>query len=285
MIRKTPTKSIKNCRRSGGRRRRTPVKSTSSVVVATINDSFFTCRRRLVKIFSKILKIATPKRSPKKQGFRKLKKTQNDAVLQSPFFPSPKASKSLFMGLPKSPNPDKKTIFLDLDETLIHSRPDPPPACFDFMVRPIIDGEPMNFYVLKRPGVDEFLDFVSSKFEVVVFTAGLREYASLVLDELDRNRVIGHRLYRDSCREMDGKYVKDLSHMGRDLWKVVIVDDNPSSYALQPENAIQIRPFIDDLEDKELGKLIKFFQACEGIQDIRDAVKVFAPHRCLQNLG
>lgn len=138
--------------------------------------------------------------------------------------------------------------------------------------------------MLKRPGVDEFLEYLSKRFEIVVFTAGLREYASLVLDVLDKYKVINHRLYRDSCRELDGKYVKDLAQMGRDLWKVAIIDDNPNSYSFQPENAIQIKPFIDDLEDNELSKLIPFFEACDGVKDIRDAVKLFAHQSFQQSL-
>lgn len=133
----------------------------------------------------------------------------------------------------------------------------------------------MNFYVLKRPGVDELLESLAAKFEVVVFTASMKEYASLVLDRLDRNRLISHRLYRDSCREVDGKFVKDLSEIGRDLKRVVIVDDNPNSYANQPDNAIPIRPFIDDLGDQELRKLIRFFEVSDFYDDMRNAVKQY----------
>ncbi|KAL2931014.1 Uncharacterized protein RDABS01_036424 [Bienertia sinuspersici] len=290
IIRRTPTKSIKDCRKNG-RRKKTPVKCSSSssspsVVIATINESFFSCRRRLVKIFSKIVRIATPKRSPKKQGFRKLKKSAFESTNEFliPRMVEPEIAKPLFFGLPPLENPEKKTIFLDLDETLIHSSSDPLSKHFDFVVRPTIDGETMTFYVLKRPGVDKFLEYLCGKFEIVVFTAGLREYASLVLDELDKNKVINHRLYRDSCRELDGKYVKDLAQMGRDLWKVVIVDDNPNSYAFQPQNAIPIKPFIEDLQDNELSKLIQFFEASEGVEDIRDAVKLFTHEGVQQNL-
>lgn len=134
----------------------------------------------------------------------------------------------------------------------------------------------MNFYVLKRPGVDRFLRTISERFEVVVFTAGLKEYASLVLDRLDpTGEMISYRLYRDSCREMDGKFVKDLSGLGRDLKRVVIVDDNPNAYGFQPENAMPITPFIDNLGDAELGKLMKFFEGCEGFHDMREAVKLY----------
>ncbi|KAI4298177.1 hypothetical protein L6164_031768 [Bauhinia variegata] len=131
----------------------------------------------------------------------------------------------------------------------------------------------MNFYVLKRPGVDELLESLAAKFEVVVFTAALKEYASVLLDQLDRKRLISFRLYRDSCREVDGKFVKDLSELGRDLKRVVIVDDNPNCYEYQPDNAIPIPPFIDDLGDKELRKLIRFFEVADCYDDTRDAVK------------
>lgn len=133
----------------------------------------------------------------------------------------------------------------------------------------------MNFYVLKRPGVDDLLEFLTAKYEVVVFTAALEGYASMVLDRVDPKRRISHRLYRDSCREVDGKLVKDLSEMGRDLKRVVIVDDNPNSYAKQPENAIPIRPFINDLGDQELWKLIKFFEISDCFDDMRDAVRQY----------
>ncbi|GAB4827161.1 hypothetical protein Ancab_034050 [Ancistrocladus abbreviatus] len=282
IIKKTPKKSInsRTHRRTTGKK--TPSKSnlssTSSVVLATINDSLFTCRRGLIKIFSKLARItSTPikKKSPKRQGFQKLKKPIEE--LDCPTVQK-NLRKSLFFGLPPLTEPAKKTVFLDLDETLVHSKPEPNPEKYDFVVKPIIDGVMLSFYVLKRPGVDELLEFLSKRFEIVVFTAGIREYASLVLDGLDRNRIISHRLYRDSCKEMDGKYVKDLSEMGRDLKRVVIVDDNPSSYVFQPENAIQVRPFVDDMEDGECSKLIEFFDACDGFEDIREAIKLFAPN-------
>ncbi|XP_050367366.1 uncharacterized protein LOC126785769, partial [Argentina anserina] len=180
--------------------------------------------------------------------------------------------------IPPLTSPEKKTVFLDLDETLVHSSVTLPNR-FDFLVRPIIHGTEMRFYVIKRPGVDQFLQKLAEKYEVVVFTAGMREYASLVLDRLDRHDVIiSHRLYRDSCKEVNGKLVKDLSGLGRDLRSVVIVDDNPNSYVLQPENGIPVRPFIYDMPDGELRKLLMFFESEGSHEDIRDAVREYV-HR------
>lgn len=175
--------------------------------------------------------------------------------------------------------PEKKTIFLDLDETLVHSQADPRPEKFDFVVRPKIEGSVVNFYVLKRPGVDDFLKSLVRKFEVVIFTAGLKEYASLVLDKLDPEGLISTRLYRDSCREIEGRFVKDLKILGRDMKSVVIVDDNPNAYECNPENAIPVKAFVDDMDDQELGKLGKFFEGCDDVEDMRDAIKDYLASR------
>ncbi|OAY26391.1 CTD small phosphatase-like protein [Manihot esculenta] len=284
-LKKTPTKSIRDRRGSHRRhRKKSPGKieaaAASSTILSSINKTIYSCKRRLAKIFSKLARISTP--NSRYKGYKILKKGfQREKLQQEHDLERDNICRALFFNerLPPLISPTKRTVFLDLDETLVHSKADPPPQVFDFIVRPNIDGEFMNFYVLKRPGVDAFLEALAAKYELVVFTAGLKEYASLVLDKLDVKGLISHRLYRDSCKEVDGKYVKDLSEMGRDLNRVVIVDDNPNCYIFQPENAVPIKPFIEDLGDGELGKLVKFFEGCDCFEDMRDAVKQYVWER------
>lgn len=45
-------------------------------------------------------------------------------------------------------------------------------------------------------------------YEVVIFTASLSKYADPVLDQLDIHRVVQHRLFRESCYNNKGNYVK-----------------------------------------------------------------------------
>jgi RNA polymerase II subunit A small phosphatase-like protein len=45
-------------------------------------------------------------------------------------------------------------------------------------------------------------------YEVVIFTASLSKYADPVLDQLDIHRVVKHRLFRESCYNNKGNYVK-----------------------------------------------------------------------------
>jgi carboxy-terminal domain RNA polymerase II polypeptide A small phosphatase len=98
-----------------------------------------------------------------------------------------------------------------------------------------------------------------------------------VIDQLDpTGAIIKHRLYRDSCREMEpGRFVKDLSLTGRALDQVVIVDDNPNAYTLQPDNAIPVKPFMDNLWDVELRKVVRFLELAGLFEDVRDAVRCY----------
>ncbi|XP_042435220.1 probable C-terminal domain small phosphatase [Zingiber officinale] len=258
---------------AAGGKKITP-RSSPSPIKAAIARSVRSCRRRLTKLFSRIAILGGVSSSPQNHGFLRLGSTPTKPLLHPT--PMATAAAKATAELPPPSFPEKKTVFLDLDETLVQSRTDPPPDRYDFTVHPSIDGRVVPFYVLKRPGADELLRAAAGDFEVVVFTAGLREYASLVLDRLDpAGNLIAHRLYRDSCREMEGKLVKDLARVGRALDRAVLVDDNPNAYVLQPENALRVTPFSDDLCDRELSKVIKFFEVAALFEDMRDAVAYY----------
>ena len=49
----------------------------------------------------------------------------------------------------------------------------------DFIVPVEIDGQNHSVYVLKRPGVDTFLERLGPQFEVVIFTASLSKVSPL----------------------------------------------------------------------------------------------------------
>ncbi|KAL4291121.1 hypothetical protein GQ457_14G008940 [Hibiscus cannabinus] len=224
------------------------VRTKSCSAVASITESICKCRCFIRQLFSKL-----------DQCFLIPNYVVQDKHLLPPLVPG-----------------KKRTVVLDMDGTLVHSTEDPPPPSYDFVITPIAaNGVAKNLYVSKRPGVDEFLEAVSEKYEVVVFTAGMEAYASPLLDVLDPKGLISHRLYRDSCQKLGkNKFTKDLSELGRELDNVVIVDDIPRMYCLQPENGIPIKKFTDDFEDRELEKLLGFFQCyCDGFDDMRDAVK------------
>ena len=70
----------------------------------------------------------------------------------------------------------KKTLVLDLDETLVHSSFKPVENA-DIVLPVEIEGSVCNIYILVRPGVSTFLKRMYKHYELVVFTASLSKYA------------------------------------------------------------------------------------------------------------
>lgn len=159
--------------------------------------------------------------------------------------------------IPKDQN--RKCMVIDLDETLVHSS-FKPISNADFIVPVEIDGIIHQVYVLKRPYVDDFLQKMGEIYECVLFTASLAKYADPVADLLDNWNVFRSRLFRESCVFHRGNYVKDLSRLGRELSKVIIVDNSPASYIFHPDNAVPVTSWFDDMSDTELRDLIPFFE-------------------------
>ncbi|KAI9706775.1 MAG: hypothetical protein M1820_004746 [Bogoriella megaspora] len=157
----------------------------------------------------------------------------------------------------------KKCLVLDLDETLVHSS-------FkilhqaDFTIPVEIEGQYHNVYVIKRPGVDAFMKRVGELYEIVVFTASVAKYGDPVLDNLDIHGVVHHRLFRESCYNHQGNYVKDLSQVGRDLQKTIIIDNSPTSYIFHPQHAVPISSWFSDAHDNELLDLIPVLEDLAG---------------------
>ncbi len=91
-------------------------------------------------------------------------------------------------------------------------------------------------------------------------------------------RFIAYTLFRESCRTVDGKLVKDLNHLNRDLSKVIVVDTNPDSFHLHPEKRSLISPWKGDKADRELIGLLPFFEAIGiyNIDDVRTTLKAYS---------
>ncbi|CAK7272986.1 hypothetical protein SEPCBS119000_005414 [Sporothrix epigloea] len=163
----------------------------------------------------------------------------------------------------------RKCLVLDLDETLVHSS-------FkilhqaDFTIPVEIEGNYHNIYVIKRPGVDQFMKRVGELYEVVVFTASVSKYGNPLLDQLDIHNVVHHRLFRESCFNHQGNYVKDLSMVGRDLKETIIIDNSPTSYIFHPQHAVPISSWFSDAHDNELLDLIPVLEDLAGptVQDV-----------------
>lgn len=176
--------------------------------------------------------------------------------------------------LPQAQNQDvhRHCMVIDLDETLVHSS-FKPISNADFVVPVEIDGTVHQVYVLKRPYVDEFLQKMGELYECVLFTASLAKYADPVADLLDKWGVFRARLFRESCVFYRGNYVKDLGRLGRELQRVLIVDNSPASYIFHPDNAVPVASWFDDMGDTELRDLIPFLERLSKVDNVYSVLR------------
>jgi len=106
----------------------------------------------------------------------------------------------------KSPMKKKFCLVLDIDETISHTLK-------------------LNFggYFLLRPGAKYFLEEVSKFYEIIIFTSSQKKYADKILDKIDVNgNIISHRLYKNHVLYENGKTIKNLNLIGRDLTKTIM---------------------------------------------------------------
>lgn len=171
--------------------------------------------------------------------------------------------------------PSRPTLVLDLDETLVHcnSASEGQPGTFDIAFEVRFNNAGCNVYVRKRPHLDLFLKHVAAKFEVIIFTASQRVYAERLLDLLDpTGELIHHRLFRESCVTVSGNLVKDLTVLGRDLSRTMIVDNCPHAFGYHVDNGIPILSWYEDSKDVELLKLMSLLDDLHVVPDVRPVI-------------
>ena len=150
------------------------------------------------------------------------------------------------------------TLVLDLDETLIH----------------VVAGKNERARLIFRPFLFEFLAKMKRLFEIILFTVSVPEYSNKIISHIERKeKFFNYKLYRQHASKIRGEYVKDLSKLGRDLKKVIIVDKLPQNFSLQKENGICVRPFYGDTVDDhntlcELSHILERvrFDSCDDVR-------------------
>ncbi|PSK39288.1 hypothetical protein C7M61_001895 [Candidozyma pseudohaemuli] len=175
-------------------------------------------------------------------------------------------SEPVFENLLPPPPPEQYrrplTLVLALDDLLIHSSWD----------------TKHGWRTAKRPGLDYFLGYLSQYYEIVVFSTNYQMTSERTVVKIDPLRAyIQYPLFREACRYKDGKVIKDLSLLNRDLNKTVAVEVDKDAVSMQPENAIMLKPWNGE-SDTTLVDLIPLLEylATQPIKDVRPVIKSFS---------
>jgi len=160
--------------------------------------------------------------------------------------------------LPPIDSKYKYTLVLDMDETLIH---------FFFTH---ING---MFFV--RPFCFDFLNELNDLYEIITFTAGTKDYADMILNQLDiNNNIFKYRLYRQHITISELNIFKDLDKIGRDLSKTIIIDNLKDNFKMHPNNGIFIKTWTSDINDIQLRDLKKILKDIVkyNVDDVREII-------------
>ena len=157
------------------------------------------------------------------------------------------------------------TLVIDLGGTLINIKIDNNGKAFCHM----------------RPGIISFLIGIKPYYEIIAYTKLSKEYSDLIIQHIENNRqLFDYNLYREHCALIGNKFIKDISRIGRDMKKIIMVDDVNENLERHIENGILILPYNgaeDNEEDRvlfELKKLLILFYKI-GYKDLRNAIKVY----------
>ncbi|KAJ2512843.1 mitochondrial inner membrane protein required for protein import [Coemansia sp. RSA 1939] len=154
------------------------------------------------------------------------------------------------------------TLVLNLDDMLIH---------MDW-------SKERGWRIAKRPGLDHFLAYMASMYEVVVFSTQPSHSGMLVMERIDPLEFAPYRLYKDHMRNIDGSNYKDLTTINRDMSRVIMVDISQDSIKMQPDNVLIGRPFYGDANDNWIEQMTEFLEYVHMMEpkDVRPWIKTYA---------
>ena len=183
----------------------------------------------------------------------------------------------------------RKTIVLDLDETLIHSETYEFHKNYDLVIDVKYQdnnhtSNSQKIGVCLRPYCRNFINNLAKKFEVIAFTASIEEYANKVIDFLDPNgNIFSHRLFRNHCMLFEKHYIKDLRVLNRPLEDVIIIDNIIYSFSLHLDNGIPVATWINEPTDKELVKQEEVLSGLKNHNNTKEYIKHSLRLNCFYN--
>ena len=157
----------------------------------------------------------------------------------------------------KNKNQKKYTLVLDLEETLVHIKQ---------------SGE-----CILRPGLYQFLKDIKPYYELVSFSNESKYSSEPIIDIIEeKKKFFDYNLYREHLTFIGKEFIKDLSKLGRDIKKVIIVDNISNNFKLSLENGIQILPFFGENNNdnilEELKKILILFYK-DKLDDLRVGIR------------
>ena len=159
----------------------------------------------------------------------------------------------------KSPLMKKYSLILSLDKTLSYK------------------NNKTNDIIL-RNGLFSFLSTIKPFFELILFSIDSQDVSYPIINMIENDKkYFDYKFYKDHCVLYKNNLIKDVTLIGRDLSKIIIVDNNETCFELNKENGIKISSFYGDNNDNKLFELKNILKEIyfKNYNDVRLALKEF----------
>ena len=160
----------------------------------------------------------------------------------------------------KSKSLKKYTLILNIEQTIAY--------------RNNSDGN-----IILRNGLFSFLSTVKPFYELISFSLEDKNVSEAILNLIEQDKIyFDYKLYKEHGVLFENNLIKDISFIGRDLNKIIIIDIEDNYFLTNKENLIKIAPFNETTksDDKlfELKLILKkiYFN---NYDDIRIGIKEY----------
>ena len=171
---------------------------------------------------------------------------------------------------------NKQILFIDLDETLIHSYIYDEKSFIINNCDKILKFKYDNLYyyigINFRKNLNFFLKSISKHFNIILFTASYKEYADVIIDHIDPEKTIfKKRFYKESCINLDDNInIKDLNIFNDiNLKRSIILDNNIYSFCNNLNNGILINSFFEGEDDDLINIYYYLENYIKNSEDVR----------------
>ena len=153
----------------------------------------------------------------------------------------------------------KFCLVLDLDETIIHNM-----------------NLPFGDYFFVRPGFFELIKEVKENYEIIIFTEKDKKFVDDIMNKIDYDKYINYTLYKNHVIYEEKQAIKKLELIGRNLDKIIYVDNSEISSKYNKKNLYKISSWYNDIFDNELitlkEKLVNIANSEKFNEDITQAI-------------
>lgn len=148
----------------------------------------------------------------------------------------------------------RKLLIFDLDETLVHASPVQLVQAADFICGP--------YFVYQRPYLQALLTAMQPLYDFAVWSSSSRAYVDAVVAQVFGSEFelkfawsVERCVQRVDVRSNGYVYLKDLRKVqgqGYAVEEITMLDDSPEKIARQPRNHFRVKPYLGQLDDREL---------------------------------